>query len=375
MTVLADSVPIWVTLTTSAVAAAASIFAVLWARGTSTRVAELSSELEEERTARITELASKLEEERTARIAELDSRLEEGRSAHAALLDYQYEARKRLYAEAEPLLFQALELAEEARSRIESLARTARLGYLRPDGAGWLAAPGYYYKSTAYILLAPITSYKVLQRRLTTIDLGLEPRMATQYELLKLIFLSFTNDFDLARAAGLPYRPDEADPGQPRRDELLRDSPATYRRQGLYRGIVEMLSEALIVSEGEHARCKSLGEFWGELPDPETRVGRQAGEIDALLRGFHPLTLPVLWRVLVAQHRLYDVFLATKRSESGTAVLGGPTDEDFERLDWRRDGAGASDDDVRAVVSDADAFVAALVQKSVRAARRTPAAR
>ena len=55
-------------------------------------------------------------------------------------------------------------------------------------GSGWLAGPGYYFRSTVCFLLAPMTSFKILQRRLTVIDLSLEPRLRTQYELLKLIF-------------------------------------------------------------------------------------------------------------------------------------------------------------------------------------------
>jgi hypothetical protein len=44
----------------------------------------------------------------------LKSALEEKRSAKAARTEYEYEARKRLYAECEPVLFQAAEFAEDA---------------------------------------------------------------------------------------------------------------------------------------------------------------------------------------------------------------------------------------------------------------------
>jgi len=160
------------------------------------------------------------------RITRLTKRLDEEGRERDARRDYEYEAKKRLYEQCEPLLFQALELSESARDRVVSLARSARNGVIRPDGTGWLAAPGYYFTSTAYWLLAPMTTFKLLQSRLTSVDLGLEPRLREQYELLKVLYLSFTNDFDLARAKPeLDYEPDRTDPGEPNREQLLADEP------------------------------------------------------------------------------------------------------------------------------------------------------
>ena len=48
----------------------------------------------------------------------LTNELEEQRAIKDARRDYEYDAKKRLYAECEPLVFQALELAESARFRI-----------------------------------------------------------------------------------------------------------------------------------------------------------------------------------------------------------------------------------------------------------------
>jgi hypothetical protein len=174
----------------------------------------------------------------------LTSELAERRAAEDARRSYEYEARKRLYEECEPILFQAAELAEEARARVVSLARSARHGAIRPDGEGWLSRPGYYFHSTLFWLLAPLTSFKLLQRRLTAIDLGLEPRLHTQYELLKLLFFSFTADFELARCEpALPYDPDRTDPDEPDREALLARDPGQYERQGFYRGTLDRLVE------------------------------------------------------------------------------------------------------------------------------------
>jgi hypothetical protein len=127
-------------------------------------------------------------------------KLEEERAEKDAQRAYQYEARKRLYAVCEPVLFQAIEQAEYAASRIRSLARSAREDMVKPDGSGWLSTPqGYYFRSIVYGLLAPITSFTTLQRQLTTIDLQLDPVVRQRYELIKLIFLSLSEDWDLAK--------------------------------------------------------------------------------------------------------------------------------------------------------------------------------
>ena len=40
---------------------------------------------------------------------------------------------------------------------------------------GWLSFPNYYMLSTIYHLLAPLATFKILQSRLTAVDLELDP--------------------------------------------------------------------------------------------------------------------------------------------------------------------------------------------------------
>jgi hypothetical protein len=81
-------------------------------------------------------------------------------SARAARRDYEYEARKRLYEQVEPILFQLYEALEEAHYRVRSLARSSRNGNLgnsslsmRPSQFSYLflvACPCHYiHKSRA----------------------------------------------------------------------------------------------------------------------------------------------------------------------------------------------------------------------------------
>ena len=101
----------------------------------------------------------------------------------------------------------------------------------------------------------------LLQRRLTDFDLGLEPRIQAQYEVLKLLYASVSEDFGLAEAIGLDYHPDDADPGKPGRERLRAEQPAIYRRQGLYRGTMSLAGDAFLTKEGEAWRCMTFSEF------------------------------------------------------------------------------------------------------------------
>ena len=62
----------------------------------------------------------------------LKNELEIKKDEQSARRDYEYEARKRLYQECEPILFQFSELSESALRRIYALARNAREGNLGP---------------------------------------------------------------------------------------------------------------------------------------------------------------------------------------------------------------------------------------------------
>jgi hypothetical protein len=270
----------------------------------------------------------------------LSSQLEEQRSVSAARRDYEYEARKRLYTQCEPRIFEALELARNAQHRVASLARSARLRQIGPDGTGWLSAPGYYLQSTTFLLLAPVTAPKLLQRRLTQVDLRLERRLRTQYELLKLLFLTFTDDHELADyEPGLPYDPDRADPEEPRRDDLLASQPAKYARQGFYLGMLEVVAESFIAQKDSVERSMSFGEFMSASADSRSQIHKLVTDNEGVFYGFHPLRKPVLWRVLIAQWLLYDTFLKTQQwpedDDKGFDVLERVCVPEVAPFDWR----------------------------------------
>src|SRR5258706_56753 len=73
----------------------------------------------------------------------------------------EYDARKRLYEEVEPLLFQLFENANHALNRIRNLARASRDGQLE----SWLAQQGdsYYLRSTLHSFLVPLASIHLIR--------------------------------------------------------------------------------------------------------------------------------------------------------------------------------------------------------------------
>lgn len=251
--------------------------------------------------------------------------------------DYEYEARKRLYEECEPLLFQLVELSGNAVRRIRSLARSAGKGALEP-GSGWLSSDGHYMTSTIYRLFAPLVAYRLIQRRLTLIDLTLDPYIAEQYRLAKCLYLAVTDDFSLAALEpAFDYSPDEDPP-----PDAPADAAARYRRQGLFEGVLDNVVEQLIVDERDRpVRCKTFGEFTAEYADVASSLRRAFEPVHHLLTDFHPRTRPVTWRVLCAQYLIYKVLLRARTTPH--AAIGANleaslafTDRDVSDLDWRK---------------------------------------
>lgn len=254
-----------------------------------------------------------IEDER-ARVQEslttLKAALDDRNSATAARRDYEYEARKRLYDEVEPLLFQVYEALEEAHHRVRSLARTARNGNL-----SWLEPNGYYLTSTAYKLLLPVAHLRLVQQRMTFVDLGLDPHIELRYLLLKLYTRSFTDDFVLAETPPrLAYNPNDGD-----WHRKSKEDPAVYARQGFVLGDLECVAELLITREGEKNRAISYGEFEGLLS--QSPIDDNLQEAIELFRGFSHERKPVLARMLVAQGCFSQFIIATYHSVDATGSL------------------------------------------------------
>ena len=130
-----------------------------------------------------------------SRLAELQSRLSEDRESRNAQRDYEYEARKRLYSELQPVLFQLADRAERALARIEtSIVNGARSGVVRWPGrlgTGWRNDPSHMI-STVWELIVPLAYYRIIQQRLTSVDLSVDPLMQWQYTLVRALYNSWS---------------------------------------------------------------------------------------------------------------------------------------------------------------------------------------
>ncbi len=240
--------------------------------------------------------------------------------------DYEYEAKKRLYQQCEPLMFELYMFSIGAKKRIHSLARTARQGNLEPGTTGWLSADRYYTLSTVYKLFAPLAVVKMLQRRLTLIDLNLDRRMREQFFIADSLFLTFTSDFKLAETdPQIPYDPNRRySIGAEEFKLKLEKKPSKYFRQGLNVGDLDSAVEAMIVSDGKDSlRCVSFGEFESEYEKADSALRKRFAKVMELFVNFHPETRPVLWRILITQLFLYE-----------TIVLNSETDFCSDTKDW-----------------------------------------
>jgi hypothetical protein len=197
--------------------------------------------------------------------------------------------------------------------------------------------------STIYTLLAPAAVYKLIQRRLTFVDLSVEPRVRSQYNLAKLISWSFTDDFEFARyEPDLPYNPNV-----PNWNQLRVKNPEQYWRQGIPVGRLDIAAEGLLIREGSGPlRLKSFGEFEAEYYGQNSPSGFDI--LTDMFVGFHPESRPVLWRMLVSQAHIYEALLEASQKGVAEQAVSVRSFSQSSRgyFDWRSKIHGATDEEV-----------------------------
>jgi hypothetical protein len=242
------------------------------------------------------------------------------------------------------LLFQFLELGQDAADRIIGLARTARYGNLDP-AHGWLARDSYYMRSTIYRLVAPLVIAKLMQRRLTLVDMQLDPRIRVQYSLTRVLYNALSDPYALAKSdLVLEYDPNADVP-----DDVRRTNPAKYYAQGLFSMYLDTIVDTLTVQE-EHdpPRCMSYGEFESVYTSESSDALPSYSQVRILFWGFHPRERPVLWRILITQAHLYRAL----RKLTNQPEFSLNTDSLFippaerQEYDWRQEGSRSSDKEV-----------------------------
>jgi hypothetical protein len=246
-------------------------------------------------------------------------------------LEYEYEARKKLYHEVEPILFQLFDLSRNAYGRILSLAAQARRGNLEPNH-GFLSSAGFFTISTIYVLLAPLSVCRLLQDGITRVDLAVDPSFGFIYFLAKGLYTSFTKDFQAAESPpSLNYNPYE---------NVVEEGNTSLgvRREGLLMHDLDKLTDSLILLRPDKPpRIMSLGEFsvrFGDLSGPFSIALR-------LFQNFHPRSHPVLWRLLILQAyidkaiiNIYEIKESEVPRDFKPLKLGSL--EGREYFDWRQ---------------------------------------
>ncbi|MGA8534816.1 MAG: hypothetical protein WB615_11980 [Candidatus Tumulicola sp.] len=222
-----------------------------------------------------------------ARIEQLRDSLQSARDATAARREYEYEARRRLYAEAQPLLFQMYEYAGLASERIPDLAKRALRGNLGSDG--WLTdRTGYYLPFTIYTLLAPTVTFFLLRDKLTLFDLTLDATLELNYNLSYAAYDAWSNDFPLAhQAPAIEYDPN-----------------TTQKWEGLMEGERDRPARVLVDPSGK-PRLITYAEFEDQYLQPRSKLNSELKVFKQMIHGFTPSSRPVLWRVLVSQFFVY----------------------------------------------------------------------
>lgn len=234
------------------------------------------------------------------RVVRLTASLGEQRAESDARRSYEYEARKRLYSVYEPLRVRLLDCTDNAVRQIVDL-----VGRPGPGRPGYSSAE-YRLKAAIYYLLAPLVVSRMIERRLTLVDLGLDARIHTEFMLAQAICRSLSDEFRAAQLDPMLRYTPYVQGWREKRQEC----PQRFRRQGLPLGRLNTaLDELLVIRPEDVETLTTFGEFeplLAELDDDDVRSG--PGAARDLFFEFDPVSRPVLWRVLIIQALLYWCF-------------------------------------------------------------------
>jgi hypothetical protein len=173
---------------------------------------------------------------------------------------------------------------------------------------------GYYLSSTVYKLILPAVFLRLIQRQMTFVDLRVDETIRVRYQLLKLYSRSFTDDFDYAKLSPkIQYDP-TFDPNKPQWQQLRKNSPQVYVRQGVLVGDLECICDTMIVTDSQgRSRAMFFSEF--ETTVSASPGNTSLGEVLSLLTGFSRDQRPVIARMLIAQAVMAELILSTYGAE------------------------------------------------------------
>jgi hypothetical protein len=253
-------------------------------------------------------------------LARLNASLAERRDAEAAQRDYTYDARKRLYADVNPLLFRLREICEGSIWRIRRIVneeiRVVTDDRKRTDR---------HVRTTAHRLAGPLVVAQELQRHLTAVDLSVDATIKAQYIVSRELLWILHTGKDIAKAPpAISYLGEGED-----------DEP----RQHLTFAQLQRLVDVFTVKEnGGTRRPLQLN----ELEDHQSRqdISKVLERMETLFTSASPSSTPVLWRLLIAQASLMHVLIdLVDRSSATVERILPPSIDAFA---WKPGGPGES---------------------------------
>ncbi len=226
-----------------------------------------------------------------------------------ARIDYEYEARKRLYKEVEPLLFSAHIAVTSILGRLKALAARTREGHISRDLKKTWMADQYFQRSTVHRLFLPMTYHRLLSRRVSQLDLTLEPLIGRKFMALGIFEDIFVDHFNLAQmeTSAIPY-----DPYAEITDKERKSHPEKYGFQGLVRGEVERLISATISSDANGQAPLEWFRFDEEIRRTDSELSIAYVPVRELVVSFHPITHPVVWRAFISFFLLANFYIGAK---------------------------------------------------------------
>jgi hypothetical protein len=253
---------------------------------------------------------------------------------------YTFDARKRLYTELGPLLFALVEACDELQWRIRGISRRAADGLLEENADNRFAPGSDYLLSTLYRLMAPVAIARLVQDRLTLVDLAVDPAVDRIYSLAKLMRRTWNAGSDLAERRGLPYQP-------------VRNgrTPETAKQHVNLRA-VDRLAEQL-VPPAQREGAGALLPYSSFLTIHSDDAGdRSAAEpFERLFDRFHPDRRPVLWQLLCTEALLAaSIVRNAARGGEGWGTSGDPL-ADLPQKMVNRSGPADQEEDVAPAVS------------------------
>jgi hypothetical protein len=247
--------------------------------------AETDRELQEMRAKTDHDLAV-LRAETDRRLAEQTAALDRKRDNATARRDYKYVALKRLYTEVNPLLFRLREYCEGSVWRVRRVVR----GDIKVHSDNHL-------RTTTQRLVAPLVLASELQRRLTAVDLRVDPAIRAQYIVSRELLWILHEGTRLA----------EVDPVITYR---LKDTSGNIQepRQHLtFAQLQQLVDVFTATSDDGTRRAMKLTELEDRCREPE--VARALNHVESMFAAAYRSPRPVLWRVLIAQASLMCILI------------------------------------------------------------------